>query len=494
MKVLFVYPDIEGPQHYGSKKYYHGIGYLSSWLKVHGHQTGLIYLSYLMEREEFLRQVRSFGPAVVAFSSTTNQFPYTRHARLIKEYDRQIITLAGGAHPTLAPEDSLQDRALDMICVGEGEDALLELVTALEKGGDYTTIKNLWVRRGDDIIRNPLRPLIARLDDYPFADREVFDFQGILEADNYWVDMMAGRGCPYDCSYCCNPGLKSQFRGLGKYTRYRDVENIMAEIHQLESRYKIKTLNFQDDVFTLKHDWTIAFCAAYKAHGFSSKYPFWINTRVERVEEEEIVKILADAGCRGIRVGLESGNEALRRDVLKRRMSNETIRTTFRLVQKYGMETYTCNMLGLPGETPEMIQETIDFNRELAPSQLQFSVFYPYPMTELHDIAVSKGYYKEGDHTTSYYDKKSLLTLPTLTQEQISYYYDKFAELKWELDLKRRSPRKHQIYTILRKLYQHDTPRLRRHLEFVRRVKNTLLRRGRPAATRRAQPATAGLE
>jgi radical SAM superfamily enzyme YgiQ (UPF0313 family) len=285
--------------------------------------------------------------------------------------------------------------------------------------------------------------------------------------------MMAGRGCPYDCSYCCNPGLKDTFHGLGKYTRYRPVDNVMDEIAELEKRYRFKTLNFQDDVFTLKHDWTHEFCSSYVARGY--KYPFWVNTRVERVEEESVVQELAAAGCRGIRVGLESGNEELRRDVLKRKMSNETIRKTFRLVQKYGMETYTCNMLGLPGETPEMIQETIDFNRELTPTQFQFSVFYPYPMTELHDISVQKGYYKEGDHTTSYYDKKSVLTLPTLTQEQIAYYHDKFSELKWELGLKRRSPARHKVYTALRRLYGDDTPRLRRHLNAARRIKNRLL-------------------
>jgi radical SAM superfamily enzyme YgiQ (UPF0313 family) len=128
-----------------------------------------------------------------------------------------------------------------------------------------------------------------------------------------------------------------------------------------------------------------------------------------------------------------------------------------------------------------MIQETIDFNREIAPTQLQFSVFYPYPMTELHDIVVQKGYYKEGDHTTSYYDKKSLLTLPTLTQEQIGYYYDKFIELRWELGLRRRSPTRHKVYTALRHLYRDDTPRLRQHLDAARHAKNKVLGRGSPA-------------
>jgi len=476
MRVCFVYPDIEGAQHYGSKKYYHGIGYLSSVLKANGHQTSLIYLAGMMSRDAFLRAVALRSPDLVAFSSTTNQFPYARlYAGYVKEEAPKLPIIVGGTHPTLTPEESVLVPEFDYICVGEGEYALLELCTALQAGGDTTKIKNIWQRRDGQVIRTPMRPLIQNLEAIPFADREVFDFEEILKQDNGWVDMMAGRGCPYDCSYCCNPGLKDTFHGLGKYTRYRPVENVMAEIENLEKTYHFKTLNFQDDVFTLKHDWTHEFCVSYTAHGF--KYPFWVNTRVERVEDEAVVKELAAAGCRGIRVGLESGNEVLRKDVLKRRMSNETIRKTFRLVQKYGMETYTCNMLGLPGETPAMIQETIDFNRELSPTQLQFSVFYPYPMTELHDIAVEKGYYKEGDHTTSYYDKKSLLTLPTLTQEQISYYYDKFSELKWELDLKRRSPTKHKLYTLLRYLYRDDTPRLHRHLDALRRVKSRVLGR-----------------
>lgn len=481
MRVCFVYPDIEGPQHYGSRKYYHGIGYLASYIRQGGHESSLIYLAGLMGRDQFLREVALRSPDLVAFSSTTNQFPYVQlYAGYIKAEQPSLPIIAGGAHPTLTPEQSVLTPELDYICVGEGEGALLELCNALQARQDTLHIRNIWTRHDGQVVRNPLRPLLQDLGSVPFADREIFDFEQILQQDDYWVDMMAGRGCPYDCSYCCNPGLKNTFHGLGKYTRYRPVENVMAEVDALGKRYRIKTLNFQDDVFTLKHDWTEEFCHSYSAHGFT--YPFWVNTRVERVEDEAIVQKLAAAGCRGIRVGLESGNESLRKDVLKRRMSNDTIRKTFRLVQAHGMETYTCNMLGLPGETPEMIQETIDFNREIEPTQLQFSVFYPYPMTELHDISLAKGYYREGDHTTSYYDKKSLLKLPTLTQEQIGYYHDKFTELKRELALKRRSPTKYKLYTMLRRLYHDDTPRLRRHLDSLGAARRRLLHRTRPAS------------
>jgi len=475
MKVLFVYPDIEGVEHYGAKKFYHGIGYLSSFVKAHGHQTGLLYLQSELTRGAFLDEIERSAPGLIAFSTTTNQFPFVqKYAALIKAAAPRLPVLVGGVHPTLAPTTVIADPHIDMACLGEGEDALLELMNALDAGQDYTTIPNLWVKRDGETIQNPMRPLMADLDRVPFADRELFGFADILAQNDGWVDLMAGRGCPYDCSYCCNPGLKKSFRGLGRYVRYRSVANVLAEIKELAQHYPVKTLNFQDDVFTLDHDWTLAFCQAYPQ---AFQFPFWLNTRVERIADEGIVKALAAAGCRGVRIGLESGNEQLRREVLKRKMSNDDIRRVFRLVEKYGLETYTCNMLGLPGETPAMIQETIDFNRELAPDKLQFSVFYPYPMTELHDKAVAMGLYQDGTYNTSYYDKKSLLNNPDLPQAEISKGYDKFVELKAELELKRRSPARWRVYDFLRRyLYGGDALRLRRQIEAVRRWRRWLRR------------------
>jgi radical SAM superfamily enzyme YgiQ (UPF0313 family) len=466
MRVCFVYPDVGGVDQYGARKYYHGIGYISAFLKAHGHEVSLIYLESEPERDLFLKELARHSPEVVAFSTTTQQHPFAeRCARWIKATAPEIVTVAGGTHPTLAPERVMENRDIDLICTGEGEFPLLRLVERLEKGEEIADLRGFWVRRGDQVFRNPGEPLIGDLDVIPYADRELFDFATILARNGGWVDMMAGRGCPYQCSYCSNPGLLKKFRGMGKYVRYRSVENVLGEIEQIVAHYSVNTLNFQDDVFTLDHDWTRAFCEAYRQR---FDIPFWINTRVERVQDEAIVRVLAAAGCKGIRVGLESGNEELRKNILKRRMSNQLIRDTFALVKKYGMETYTCNMIGVPGETLAMIKETIDLNRELAPSQLQFSVFHPYPMTELHDLAIQKGLYDPKDTLPSYYGRESVLKLDTLTKSELYEAYDRFVELKRELALMRRSPFKHKIYTFLRtRVYRDDTLRLRRHLNWL---------------------------
>jgi len=483
MNITFVYPDVEGIQYYGTKKFYHGIGYLSSVLRAKGHKTSLLYLQATPTKEDFLSQLQESSPDVVAFSSTTHQHPFVEAcADWIKSSAPELVVVSGGTHPTLATETVSTNRNIDVTCQGEGEYALAELVDRLGRGEAYTDIANLWVRKGDRLFRNPMAPLVEDLERFPFADRELFDYADILRANGGWVDMMAGRGCPYQCSYCAVPALQKQYRPLGKYVRYRAVEDVIAEIEYLVNTFDVQTLNFQDDVFTLKHDWTIAFCEAYASR--FKHIPFWINTRVERVNYEDVVIALSRAGCQGVRVGLESGDEELRRDILKRKMTNSFIKDTLDLFKSHGMETYTCNMLGLPGETADMIQETVDFNRELAPTQLQFSVFYPYPLTELHEVAVREGYYEEGRVHTTYFDDKSELSMPQLSQKEITEGFGKFRELRNELALKRRSPFKHRLYTILRRyVYRNHVILLRKHINalgaFRARVR-TLLKRQNP--------------
>ncbi|NLE77378.1 MAG: radical SAM protein [Chloroflexi bacterium] len=462
MRVTLIYPDIEGVAHYGARKYYHGLGYISGVLKAAGHQTSLIYLQQEPTREAFLAQLQAQQPDLVGFSSTTHQHPYVeRCAAWIKEALPQVRTVAGGTHPTLVAEEVVKHPALDFVCVGEGEYSLRELAERLETGQSADGVAGIWFRREGEVVRNALRPLIQDLGELPFPDREIFDFDQILQRNNGWVDMMAGRGCPYGCSYCCNPGLQARYKGLGRYVRYRPVANLLGEIRALQARYPLRVINFQDDVFTLNRDWLLEFCSGYAAE---FRLPFWINTRVETINRDDVVEALARAGCAGVRIGLESGNEELRRDILKRRMTNDEIRQAFALVRRHGLQAYTCNMLGIPGETPDMIQETIDLNRELAPEQFQFSVFHPYPMTELYETSVRQGYYNAHQVLPTYYSRESVLHLPGMSADEVGEGYDRFVELRRELELKRRSPWKWRVYDALRRLHRGDALRLRRRL------------------------------
>jgi radical SAM superfamily enzyme YgiQ (UPF0313 family) len=231
----------------------------------------------------------------------------------------------------------------------------------------------------------------------------------------------------------------------------------------------------------LDRDWVVEFSRPYSQE---FAFPFWINSRVERITDEEMVAALANAGCRGVRVGLESGNEELRARVLKRRMSNDEIRQAFSLARKYGLDVYTCNMLGIPGETAEMIEETIALNRELEPAGMQFSVFYPYPMTELYDVCVRDGYLGEETELHSYYERKSVLQLPTLSGAALQRGYDRFEQLKVELQMKRANPVKYRVYRLLLFLLGGDSRKARSALRRLGRVRSVLANALRhPSAT-----------
>jgi len=451
MKACLVYPDVSGVEQYGKHKFHHGLGYLSSVVKSAGHEVSAIYLDHDMAQEPFAARLTASAPDVVGFSATTHQYPYvTQFAQYAKSALPDVFVIVGGVHPTLKPDEVIEDPNIDAVCVGEGEYAMRDLLDRLEHGGEITDIQNLWVKIGGKVYKNPMRPLVDPLDSLPLADRDLFeeDEAGSTVAASRTADVIAGRGCPYSCTYCCNNVLRRLYSGLGRYHRFRSPENVVEEIVGLAKQRGVERINFQDDTFTQDHRYLEALCALYRE---KVGVPFWVNTRAEHVNEAT-VKTLKSAGCAGVRIGIETGNDWLRREVLKKRCTSHQIRDAFAIVRKHGMKTYACNMLGIPFETPEMVGETLRLNRQILPDEIQFSVFFPYPCTELADICESEGFLRDHTTPTSYYGSASVLNLPTLPQNEIDRYYRLFVELSEELACKSRGRKAYLVYRAARAL------------------------------------------
>ncbi len=408
MKVLFIYPDLldffpDYPGHY-----YEGIGSLSAFLQSRGHRTGLIHVIRRPgDRNAFVREVDGHRPDLIAFSTTTLQFVVVRElANWIKRKHPDLPVICGGVHPSLMPEQTLACPDVDLVCIGEGERPLAELCDRLAEGKPFLDIPNIWGRDGDTIHRNPVLPPEGDLDALPFADRSLFRYETLWWEKDGTATFMASRGCPYQCSYCCNHALRKIYDTRPPGIRRRSVESLLEEIRQLRNAYPfVRSINFDDDILFMDRQW---------AREFADRYPreagldFFCNMRPNLVDEE-IVALLKKAGCREVRIGLESGNDRIRNEVLRRNISIDQIRNTCRWFREAGIPVRTFNIIGFPEETPENIIETIRLNAELGIRDPQHTIFCPFPGTRLYAA----------------YEKQGLLLSKTLTD----YYTESSVKL-----------------------------------------------------------------
>ena len=414
MKVLFVFTELQ--QKFGALRSQHGIASMSAVLKQNGYRDiGLAYFSGEIDLERWRRDLDSFKPDVVGFYSTAEQYHFVK--RLIEATPRPAFTICGGPHPTCFPQCMENVPRLDAVCVGEGEYPMLELVQALDQGRDPSSIRGLWVRRNGDIVRNLTRPFIANLDELPYEDRALFGTQEAI--DQYGLGqlrIMASRGCPYVCTYCSNH--RQSKTQEGRYVRFRSADHVLGELREARAAYRFEEVFFDDDIFMMNRKVVNEFCARYpKEIG----KPFVFCGRVEMCNPE-ILKQLKDAGGRRIDFGIESGNEELRRFILKRKMTNAQILEATRMAKAAGLQVKTLNMVGLPEETPAKFTDTVELNRQINPEVASIGVFYPYPGTDLYDHCLEKGYLHPDESLPENYVSllDSILDLPGFARRQIS--------------------------------------------------------------------------
>ncbi len=386
MRALFIYPNINTQVGFN-----YGISYISGFLRSRGIETMLLNinekLGYPLDLQRIRNDVLGFKPDIIGFSVLTNQYKYALDiARDIKTYS-DVPVLFGGIHVTMDPVETLMRDEVDLICVGEGEEAIAELV---EKG-DPRGIANIGRKEGGKPVIEPLRPYedVANL---PFKDYEIFDFQRLIDAKDGWVGLTASRGCPFRCTYCLNHKIIEVYKGSGHlprgYIRRHTVNQMISEIEYLLDRYSgIKMFIFDDDIFTFDKAWLREFTERYRS---VTDVSFVCNAHA-RIFDDETAGLLKGAGCRIVKFGLESGSDRIRRKVLSRYMTNKHIEDAFAVAHRHGLHTSAFVMLGLPYETIGDIRQTIDLIAAIKPGRFRWSLFFPFVGTKAYNIALSSG-------------------------------------------------------------------------------------------------------
>ena len=293
-------------------------------------------------------------------------------------------------------------------------------------------LKTSGLKKDNQIIKNPRRQKVVEINDLPMPDRKVqenfIDFE--------IAEIMASRGCPFNCTYCINSFYHQLYKGEGKAVINRSVDNVLEEIDQLQKNYKPKLLIFHDDTFTLNLTWLSEFATKYPKR---FNIPIQVNGQPQTITQE-LIDLLKKALVKEVKIGVESGNEELRKLVLNRKMTNEHIINAANLLHKNGLGVGTFNMIGLPGETEENIIETIELNKLLKPLfTVGCSIFKPYLGTPLYQKCMKEGLISTRK-TESYFDEKSILNLDKLNQKTLSYYSRTFKleiNPRWDLPLVR---------------------------------------------------------
>ncbi len=373
--------------------------------------------------EELLKVFYDFKPAITAFSLMSNDLELAvRLSKIIKKANNSMPVIFGGIHPTVNPEDTIKLNCVDMICVGEGEEAMIELLNKMEKKENITKIRNIWIKKQGKIFRNDVRPFLD-MDTLPPPDCTGFSQMHLYRP--FWgkvyriIDVEVTRGCPFFCSECINAYLHKIYKNKGRYIRQKSIKKAISDLKFIQKKYKPEMLRFVDEI---GFPWDIKklkeFAEIYKE---KIGLPFIIFGRSEYLTEER-TKIIKEMGCVSISIGIESGNEELRKKILNRYMTSKQIIETFQTCNKHRLRTTAYNLIALPNEGRNEIFDTIEVNRRAEPSLTSVAFVYPFSGTPLREYCLKKGYIKEDEPIVDYSEDTIIKNNKISKKEQIGLH------------------------------------------------------------------------
>ena len=392
MKVLFWYRGIESL----------GLGYLMSMLTSHGHEIDLIFepglddntvmnmpaLARLNRPEALVERARSFNPDLVCIGAPTNLWSHAARMGERLKLELGVPVVVGGHHAQALPEYVINHWWVDVVCIGEGELSLLELVARMSRGEDYTDVPTMWVKKDGVVHRNEIGMLENDLDVLPFPEKQLWweagAFRDVLE-------VFTGRGCPFKCTFCNIHYQREIFDGKGDFLRKRTVANVMEELKQNLRTYDPSFVSLHDDNFTTNVLWVEEFCEVYKDEIGLPWYCFGYPTTIK----PRLMKAMAAANCSMLFMGVDSGDADVRKSLMERPMTDELIYEKAKLIHEHGIRSFVSTIYGIPGETPETMWKTLDMVDTIKPTQASGNVFYPLPKTKLYDVSVEMGYLDE---------------------------------------------------------------------------------------------------
>jgi radical SAM superfamily enzyme YgiQ (UPF0313 family) len=401
-----------------------GLAYLAATLEEAGHRVDFVdSMAEGIELDALRERIERFDPQLVVFNTITPTIK--NDCEVIRRvHDPKRLWGCVGTHASVLPEETIRDSGCDFTLINEAEDSIVEVAAALERHGV------------EEIRSNPVRCLaevqggIAHLDENGGVavaeqrkfirelDRLPLPARHLMPMERYRMPFFPGqtfatiipsRGCPWTCTYCRAGQV------YGSAVRVRAPESLVEEMRQLDERFGCRAVVFMTDGLTFKPDWTAEVCEAIIAARLPTR---WIcNSRVDNVTLD-LLQLMKCAGCEMVSYGVESGSQEIL-DLSRKHITLEQSRDAIRWTREAGLTSMAYFILGLPGETPETIEQTIRFSREINPDYVNFHVATPFPGTDLYDIAKGNGWLTTEDWSAYEEEGSAVMRTEHLSAEEL---------------------------------------------------------------------------
>ena len=405
IKFLMVYPN-----QLGAVQEQLGISYLVAQLEREGVDVGF-WDGTFYEKSSFVQSVKEWKPDYVGISVRSNDYKSgLQYANIAKSINKNIKVVVGGVHATLKPEDVLHND-VDAIIRGEADETLVEYVKGNENVPGVIT---------DDLeVERPRAPSVNRLALPNHGIWSIRHFEKEFHGRKGRLGMfLTSRGCPFNCSECCNAQLRRVHKG--RWTRLRSVKSVAEEIWLSKEKFGIDHFYVADDTFTFNRDHVMRLCDKFKHIGL----PWYCMARCDTVDLE-MFEAMKEAGCETVLMGIESGSKRIREEVLNRKMSDEEIIEAFGVAKKAGIKTVAFNMVGFPGETFEDFVATVRLNLACEVDNAKMTILTALPETRLWYKCKKEGLLKEG-FPLNYYEDTNI-RLPGVSVKELrkrqSFFY-----------------------------------------------------------------------
>jgi anaerobic magnesium-protoporphyrin IX monomethyl ester cyclase len=391
------------------------LSYIVAVLEEAGLEVG--FIDGVMEEmsiSDFSEALAKMRPDLVVIEcSTPSIYHDLESAKAAKESVEGTFVVLIGSHATFFHEQILEENPfVDAVCRGEAEMTIKELALCIAAGGDVSSVEGLTYRDGEEVRVNPPRPLIEDLDALPFPARHIVRHEG-YRAAIYSGDrptaMVSSRGCPYHCVYCLWPETL-----YGHKFRARSAVNVVDEMEHVVKDYGVDEIYFDDDCLTLNKKRVLEMCRLLLERGV--EVGWIVQARVDSVDRE-MLAAMKEAGCHYILFGVESGSPKML-EIMKKRITLDRARQAFKDCRELGIKTQAFFLFGVPGETEETVEETIQFASEIGADSTQFAIAIPHPGTELYQTCMDHGWLVF-DNWEDFAAENSLIETEELTRQDV---------------------------------------------------------------------------